>query len=149
MMNPQLPQHSPVVQSLAAGLLFLHDLGFAAPTVRGEASRLWGQTSVLTFTGINTKCNVEVGFAPASESRPITLSVFLCKQTGERFSLEDWVRQRLPASSLSFSLQDANDEVFFIRQFCKDCEDVLCGPLRPTLLGEAWDAVAFDWKGYR
>jgi hypothetical protein len=148
-MEPKLDHLTNVAQSLTSGFEFLKDLGFSDPTMHVETSRLLGQSLLLIFAAKNEQRSVEVSFVPASSARPITLSVFLCKPTGERFSLEDWVQQRLPDARLSFSAQGGDDETLFISQICKGCSDVLCGPLRSTLLGSAWDVVAIDWKGYR
>jgi hypothetical protein len=148
-MEPYLDRYAHITQLLASGFLFLKDLGFVAPAIRVESSRMLGETLVLRFASTHAKRTVEVGYVSASPDRLAALSVFLCAKTGERFSLEDWVRQNLPTMRLPFTVQTVADEASLVTQFCSSCEDILCGPLRSTLLGEAWVDVEMDWKGYR
>lgn len=145
-----MPDYTNANQTLSVGLNFLQAMGFSASSTSIETSRLLGDSLVMIYTSILAQRRIEVSYVAAHGNRTAAVSIFLCDISGERFSLEDWVTAKNSSSGLRFVAdQNLQDEQSFLEQFCLKFRFVAEGPLYGTLMGVEWDAVPFDWKGYR
>lgn len=132
---------------LSDELSFLRDLGYQGPVSSTESSRLLGDSLLLTYESAFGR-SVEIGYAPGGQ-RPTSVSVFVCNSNGDKFSLEDWIAARSPEFDIHFVAKAGESESEFLTQLSRGVRDLSQGTLHSTFAGADWDAVAFDWKGYR
>jgi hypothetical protein len=140
---------SQVASKLIENLRFLHQMGYSDPVVTKENSELLGDSLLLKYASTEANRALEIGFVERSASRQGSLSVFIVNQVGESFSLEDWIAAKGTAGRLRFLQDEFESEDEFIRKFSRDLETLVDGEIHGTLIGKEWDAVPFDWKGYR
>lgn len=129
------------------GLSFLGPIGFETPNYLVNRTPLLGNILVVTYENSQFHRAVELSFSPRRVERSASVVLFLCTDSGERFSLEDWLNNKGEGGRVEFR-NKANEEVF-LQTFCRQVEPILTGPLLETLLGNDWDKVDFDWKQYR
>lgn len=137
-------------ETISEGLEFLRRLGFDEPATSIEQSKLLGDSLLMIYAAAAAQRHIEVSYVAENGEHAAAISVFVCNAEGERFSLEDWVQQEVPARPLRFLADRTSDsERTFLEKFCLEFQAVLEGPLRNTVTGKDWDGVALDWKGYR
>jgi len=135
------------IDILSNRMKFLRAFGYDKPSVSIEQSVLLGNSLLLKYESTSDR-NIEIGYS-VNNQRPASATIFISNSRGERFSLEDWVSCRLPNNIIRFAGKAQEPEIEFLGQFSDGVEELLQGALKSTLTGEAWDAVPFDWKGYR
>lgn len=141
---------SNTIALFSAGLRFMQELGFAGPKVTVETSRLAGEGLLLIYDGKSIGRRVEVSYLAAQRGRPAVIAVFIAAGTGKRFSVEDWLSANRIAKEIEFSLENSTlNENLFIERFCGDFKELCDQELRGILLGNVWQDVPIDWKGYR
>lgn len=134
---------------LISGFEFLNQWNYKTLSVSIETSQLLGDSLLIVFESAAAKRQIELSFSPEKNGRAAAISLFFCNQSGERFSLEDWVSMKLLESDLAFSNIAEDTEQSFLSSFCVNCRSLFESSLRDTVAGISWDAVPFDWKGYR
>lgn len=135
-------------EALEKGLECLRAIGFSAPIQTLESSKLLGESLLMRWTSAADRA-VEVGYVATSERRPASLVVFISRGEGDKFSLEDWVRAKRPSVTIRFVAQKSESEEHFLKQFTENLCELFHTLLYGTLVATEWDAVPFDWKGYR
>lgn len=145
-----MPNYTNANQILSESLSFLQAMGFGVSSTSIETSKLLGDSFLMIYTSARAQRRIEVSYTAVSASRFASISIFVCNDDGDSFSVEDWVIAKNSFSGFQFVAdQNLQDEQRFLEQFCLKFRTVAEGALYQTLIGVEWDAVPFDWKGYR
>jgi hypothetical protein len=144
-----MKDYSHSAEILSSKLNCLQSLGLSKPTVSVEESKLLGSSLLLTYTSASAHRSIEVGYVAADAKRAASASIFIVGQNRERFSLEDWLLSSGRQDHMRFVAARSESENNFLDQLAAGLCSLGRSSLHSTLVGDAWDAVPFNWKGYR
>ena len=107
-----------------SGLRFMDGLGFNAPKISNETSKLAGDSVLLTYEYDATSAGrqVEISYLAGQRGRPAVIVVFLVASSSKRFSVEDWLNANGIGKKIVFSTLKVSHlhENLFIARFWRD-----------------------------
>ena len=143
--------YSGASEVLQNGLSFLATLGFDKSTVSTEQSKLAGHSLLLGYKSSIALRRIELSYLYSQLGRPGTIIVGIFSGDGDSFSLEDWLRAKEKKIDYNFFINHdpVRKEYDFIKKFIRTFEKLCEHDLKETLLGNEWEPIPFDWKGYK
>jgi hypothetical protein len=137
-------------QVLSDGLGFLEALGFKEPEINVKQDELLGGVLKMVYISTTVSRQIRVSFSQGKGKFSAAIIMSIGMPSGASFFVEDWIDEKLPDFQLPF-LGDGVviDEEDLLRRSCIAYKKLLEGPLHATVTGKEWDAVPFNWGGYR
>lgn len=126
-----------------------HGLTYRKTTI--EHSRLVGDSAVFQFSDIGNGITVELGFLPCLRDRKASFSVFIVNARGQSLNVREYLRTH-DRHDLLNQFTDQGQAVAldtFVTNFLRLIDSLFSTELKDILSGTRWEAVPFDWKGYK
>lgn len=145
-------QHLPPSEHLKKGLGFLKTLGFSGPDAEIEKSALLGEVLCLKFSSTRYDRLLAIRHSPGDDQAASALNVLVSRpSTQDSFLLDHWAKQYGAAQTLigQAQIKSSDDEVSFVRAFCRELESLCKGEFNAILTGKVWPSVEYDWGGYK
>lgn len=139
--------HEQEVKAIVRSFAFLQSMDFEVLPAEPDETPLLGSGVVVIYKHSGSGNAVKISYHSGSGGRPSSASVLICNNSGDRFWVEDWLAAKGVNEDITFSSEGRGDA--FIPELGRRLAPILTGRLRRTLIGEEWDRVDFDWKGYR
>lgn len=145
-------QHAFAAEHLKEGLGFLKTLGFAGPETQIEKSALLGEVLCLKFSSTRYDRLLTIRHSPGDEKAASVLTVLVSRpSTQGSFLLDHWAKQYHAVKALigQAHIRSSDEEIAFVRAFCRDLESLCKGEFNAILTGAVWPSVEYDWGGYK
>jgi len=138
-------------ERLANGFGCLRSLGYNLLPARSEQSALLGEQWIFRLECPELRRALDIYFSYGSKGVDMMASAFVVALEDGHFGVDDYLRAHDRPDLLEKICSSArpNEQEFYIQNYLSELESICCSVLLPILSGEYWEAVDFDWRGYR
>lgn len=143
--------YSAALSMFINGLTLLGKLGFDTSIVETKHVDLVGKELHLTYKNLRGGRSIKITYGIAQLNLPNGITATVSNVDGSHFLVSSWLKANDMNDAITFFAPDDPDynEGQFIEKFCRDFGMVCQNQLRKILIGDEWQDVPFDWKGYR